>query len=113
MALYGLCVFLETPQHLRRGRKKYITTSLLVTFLVTLMASLDMAYYFQGLFQSTSPSHWRELLQLSEFDWKTKLCSTGLYIVVWMGDVLLVSALHSNGHAFSSWNVFYRCIVAM
>jgi hypothetical protein len=112
MALYGVCVFLETPQHLRRGRKKYITTSPLVTCLVTLAASLDMACYFQVLSQSTSPSHWRELMLLSMFDWKTKLNYTGLYIIVWMGDVLLVSALH-NRHTFASWNVLFRCIVAM
>jgi hypothetical protein len=113
MALYGLCVFLEAPQHLRRGRKKYIAISLLITFLATLTASLDMACYFQVLSQSTSPSHWGELVQLSISDWKTKLSFTGLYIAVWVGDVLLVSALHSSEHAFGSWNVFYRFIVAM
>jgi hypothetical protein len=113
MAFYGFCVFLEAPQHLRKGRKRYIATSFVITCIATFTASLDMAAYFQILFQSTSPSHWRDLMQLGFLDWKTKLSSTGLWILVWIGDILLVSAHHHNPHAYRSWNVFNRCTVAM
>jgi hypothetical protein len=113
MAFYGFCVFLEAPQHLRKGRKRYIAASFVMTFIVTFAASLDMAETFQELFQSTSPSHWLGLLLLGVLDWKTKLSHTGQWILVWIGDVLLVSACHHNPHAYRSWNVFTRCIVAM
>jgi hypothetical protein len=112
MAFYGLCVFLEAPQHLRKGRKRYIATSFVITFIVMFVASLDMAENFQELFQSTSPSNWRDLADLGFFDWKSKLSHTCLWILVWIGDALLVSAYHHNPHAYRSWNVFNRCIVA-
>lgn len=94
MALYGLSVFLETPQHLRKGRKRYIATSFIITGLSTFTAALDISLYFQVLFEATSPSQWRELLYTSYSDWKSLVSSTVLGILGWIGDVLLVSAYH-------------------
>ena len=99
MAFYGLSVFLEASERLRKGRRRYIATSFVITGLTTFIASLDMAGYFQVLFKSTSPSHWRELMAIHSSDWKSLLSRIGLGILVWIGDALLVSAHHHNIHA--------------
>jgi hypothetical protein len=103
MSLYGLTVFLETPEPQRKGRKRYIVTSFIITVLFSFGASLDMADYFQSLFKSTSPSHWSELVAVSILDWKCRVGYTvaGLFIAV--GDALLVGAvpdlrLSGNAH---------------
>ena len=91
MALYGLSVFWETPESQRKGRKRYIATSFVITVLSALTGSLDMANYFQVLFKSTSPSHWQELLIVSYIeDWKSRLSTTGFGLVIMIGDALLV-----------------------
>ncbi|RXW15615.1 hypothetical protein EST38_g10233 [Candolleomyces aberdarensis] len=90
MAFYGLSVFLETPEHLRKGRRRYIATSFTITCLAALTASLDIAEYFQALFSSTSSSHWAELLMLDAQQWKKNLSITVLGILVWIGDALMV-----------------------
>jgi hypothetical protein len=92
MAAHGLCVFMEAPQHLRKGKKRYIATSVVIACLATFVASLDMASYFQPLFLSKSPSHWVELVQFELSNWKAILSGTSMYLLVCIGDVLLVSA---------------------
>ena len=93
MATYGLSVFLETPESQKRGRKRYIAASFVITALTAITSSLDMANYFQILYQSTSPSHWYELLLINGLDWKFRVGYTaaGLYIAV--GDALLVGVV--------------------
>lgn len=92
MALYGLSVFLETPEPQRKGRKRYIAASFVITGLRTLGGSLDMANYFQVLFNSTSVGHWKELFLVNfSADWKYILSNTVLGLVPMIGDALLVS----------------------
>ena len=91
MAFYGLSVFLETPEHLRKGRKRYIAASFVITALSVFTASLDMANYFQLLFQSTSGRHWYELLDKYLIDWEQQLSTAGLGCLLLIGDALLVS----------------------
>ena len=93
MSLYGLTVFLETPKPQRKGRKTYIMASFVITVLFSLMASLDMANYFQSLFKSTSSSHWYELFLLNFLDWKYVVGSTAAGLFVAVGDALLVGAV--------------------
>ena len=94
MALYGLSVFLETPESQRKGRKRYVAASFVITVLSALNGSLDMANYFQVLFKSTSPGRWRELMVANFFeDWKYLLSSTALGLVIMIGDALLVRAV--------------------
>jgi hypothetical protein len=93
MALYGLSVFLETPKPLRKGRKRYIAVSFAITALAALSASLEMARYFQVLFNSTSPSHWRELMQADGDNWKYLVGDTSIAFIILIGDALLVSAV--------------------
>ncbi|KAJ2917984.1 hypothetical protein MD484_g2437, partial [Candolleomyces efflorescens] len=90
MVLYGFSVFLETPKHSRKGRKRYIATSLVITALSAFSASLDMARYFQVLFGSTSPSHWHKLHVATLSRWEGLLTGTILGVLVWIGDALLV-----------------------
>ena len=91
MALYGLSVFLETPESQRKGRKRYITASFVITGLSAFTASLDMANYFQILFKSTSPGHWRELMLVDFYEnWMYLLSSTGFGLIPMIGDALLV-----------------------
>ena len=111
MALYGLSVFLETPEQLRKGRKRYIATSFAITCLSALISSIDIADYFQPLFQSTSPSHWRELRIASSGNWKRLLSDTLLGILVWIGDALLVSEYRSDYEACNA-SIFNRSIDA-
>ena len=103
MSLYGLTVFLETPEPQSKGRKRYIVASFMITVLFSLMASLDMANHFQSLFKSTSPSHLRELVELDFQGWKpfVSFIAAGLFITI--GDALLVGAvpnlrLSGNAH---------------
>ncbi|RXW12436.1 hypothetical protein EST38_g13420 [Candolleomyces aberdarensis] len=90
MALYGLSVFLETPEPLRKGRKRYVAVSFAITTLSALTASLDMADYFQILFKSTSPRHWIELLGGSQQARLHLAGGTSLGVVIVIGDALLV-----------------------
>jgi hypothetical protein len=93
MSLYGLTVFLETPEPQRKGRKRYIAASFMITVLFSFGASLEMANYFQTLFKSTSPSHWRNILVLNRHDWKFIVGYTALGLFIAVGDALLVGAL--------------------
>ena len=91
MALYGLSVFLETPESQRKGRKRYIAASLVMTVLRALSGSLDMANYFQPLLKSTSPGHLAEIMNINFYeDWKYFLSITGTGLVIMIGDALLV-----------------------
>lgn len=94
MSLYGLTVFLETPDPQRKGRRRYIAASFLITVLFSLAASLDMANYFQTLFNSTTPSHWIELFQLNYYvGWKYRVGYTAAGLFTAVGDALLVGAV--------------------
>lgn len=91
MALYGLTVFLETPDAQKKGRKRYIAASFIITVLRALSASLDMANFFQTLFKSTSPSQWATLMSTEYYpNWKCYLGNTALGLVPMVGDTLLV-----------------------
>ena len=91
MALYGLSVFLETPESQRKGRKRFIAASFVITVLSALTGSLDIANDFQALFKSTSPGHWAELMNTSFIeDWKYYLSSTAIGLLIMIGDALLV-----------------------
>ncbi|KAJ2921997.1 hypothetical protein H1R20_g15096, partial [Candolleomyces eurysporus] len=90
MMLYGLSVFLETPELLKKGRKRYIAVSFVITTLSALTASLDMADYFQTLFKSTSLGHWQELFDGSSKEWRYLASSAGLGLIIMTGDALLV-----------------------
>lgn len=91
MALYGLTVFLETPESQKKGRKRYIAASFIITVLRGLSASLDMANFFQILFKSTSPSHLDTLMTTEYYgNWKCYLGNTALGLVPMVGDTLLV-----------------------
>jgi hypothetical protein len=60
-----------------------------------------MANYFQPLFKSTSPSHWRELFRLNFLDWKYFMGYTAAGLFIAVGDALLVRAvsdLHLSGN---------------
>jgi hypothetical protein len=93
MALYGLLAFVETPEPLRKGRKRYVAVSFVITALSALAASLDMANYFQILFKSTSAADWLERLQLNFYnmkDWKYLLSIAAFGLATTIGDALLV-----------------------
>ncbi|RXW18592.1 hypothetical protein EST38_g7264 [Candolleomyces aberdarensis] len=90
MALYGLSVFLETPESLRKGRKRYIAASFVITILSAFTTSLDIAGYFQVLFQSTSPGHWGELIVGYSQDWEHLVSTAGNGVIILLGDALLV-----------------------
>jgi hypothetical protein len=103
MSLYGLTVFLETPEPQRKGRKRYTVASFVIMVLFSFSASLDMADYFQALFKSTSPSHWQELVLLNYQDWKYFASYTAAGLFIAAGDALLVGAvpdvrLSGNAH---------------
>ena len=90
MALYGLSVFLETPEAQRKGRRRYIAASFVITALASLTASLDQANYFQILFKATSPDDWRDLYFNVYDDWKYVMSNSVLGIAIMIGDALLV-----------------------
>jgi hypothetical protein len=52
-----------------------------------------MANYFQALFKSTSPRHWRQLIEVSFGDWKWFSSFTAMALLIAIGDALLVSAV--------------------
>lgn len=91
MALYGLSVFLETPESQRKGRKRYIAVSFVITALRALAGSIDIANYFQVLFNATLPGHWRDLMLGELYDgWKYLLSNTVPGLIPIIGDALLV-----------------------
>lgn len=113
MAIYGVSVFLETPMGQRRGRKRYITASVVITILAALTASHDMANYFQVLFKATSPRDWQQQLQVYGRDWKYLLSNACVGLIIIIGDALLVSPLPRLSavlHA-SRFAQVYRCYI--
>jgi hypothetical protein len=91
MALYGLCVFVETAKPLRKGRRRYIVASLGITVLSTLSASLDIASGFQTLLKSSSSRDWLRLLKESQDrQWKHLLNSAAMGGLLMIGDAFLV-----------------------
>jgi hypothetical protein len=106
MSLYGLTVFLETPEPQRKGRKRYIVASFMITVLFSLGASLDMADYLQSLFKSTSTPDWKYFVSYT---------AAGLFIAV--GDALLVRVVPGAAWFASVWqhsqNICRRCIAVM
>ena len=117
MAIYGLSVFLETPELQKKGRKRYIAASFVITALSALSASLDMAHYFQALFKSISPGHWQELMEITfNEDWKYFLSATGVGLVTMIGDALLVRAVplvffSRPARLTDRWLQVYRCYI--
>ena len=116
MALYGLSVFLETSGAQRKGRKRYIASSFAITVLSALVASSDMALYFQVLFKSTSPTDWSKLFRVYyKGGWMYFFSYTGLGLVITIGDALLVRPVISHFQPFgNAHGLFYRrCIAAI
>ncbi|KAJ2936551.1 hypothetical protein H1R20_g550, partial [Candolleomyces eurysporus] len=79
MSLYGLSVFLETPKHLRQGRRKYIVLSFLITILAALTGALDIAWMFQVIFKTTSGSEFFNVAEeyIGTWDKFTDVISSG------------------------------------
>jgi hypothetical protein len=71
-----------------------------------------MANYFQALFKSTSPRHWRQLIEVSLGDWKSFSSFTAIGLLIATGDALLVRAVIGLFPAIlhRSWIVSERCI---
>ncbi|RXW18368.1 hypothetical protein EST38_g7496 [Candolleomyces aberdarensis] len=85
MSLYGLSVFLETPKHLRQGRRKYIMLSFLITILSALTGALDIAWMFQVLFRTTSGSEFFDVATEYNGNWdrSTDVISSGFTADGW------------------------------
>ncbi|KAJ2917945.1 hypothetical protein MD484_g2435, partial [Candolleomyces efflorescens] len=90
MALYGLSVFLETPEHLKRGRTRYIVFSFMITALAALSASLDMSWYFEMLWSPSPVDYFSNTLDGSWNDWKPMLSNVSVAIVIFISDSLLM-----------------------
>jgi hypothetical protein len=112
MALYGLSVFLETPEPQRKGRKKYIAASFVITAVFAFSGSLDMANYFQILFRSTSPGHWRDLMAIYYKSWEYASSSIAFGLLFTIGDVPLVRCASCHVALLTDclWQV-YRCYI--
>ncbi|KAJ2913705.1 hypothetical protein MD484_g6709, partial [Candolleomyces efflorescens] len=90
MAVYGLWIFLETPEHLRKGRKRYIIASLIITSLWVTGAALDISHYFQLLLRSTSSYELLVLMSRTQNTWSPMLSLVCLGGVLLVADGLLV-----------------------
>lgn len=91
MAIYGLAIFLETPKHLRAGRKRYIFISLFIAIATCLQASLDLVWIFEQLFNATSPVNLLEIVGEHYRTWGRMITIAVLTAGVSIGDFLLVS----------------------
>lgn len=91
MSLYGLIVFLETPQSRRKGRRRYVFISFVITGLSTFSYSLDAAWIFKCLFDATSPLGVLENIVKYEHLWGRTASLACLTTVIFIGDALLVS----------------------
>jgi hypothetical protein len=98
---------------LRKGRKRYIAASFVITALTALSGSLDMACYFQILFRSTSPGHWQDLMKIY-FDkgWDYASSSIAIGLLITIGDVPLVRSASCHVALLTDclWQV-YRCYI--
>lgn len=91
MALYGLSVFSETPKPLRPGAKVYIYLSFLITSLVGLVTSFDMAWLAEQGLEPVTKSYVRDFGE--EMRWEQDV-SMGLRTVIFfVGDAFLVGGL--------------------
>ena len=90
MALYSLSVFLETPKQLRKNRGTYIAVSFALTGMFALTASIDAAWIFELLFQSTSGENFNVNLGSNLRIWKRFLSVAALNAVIFIGDGVLV-----------------------
>ncbi|KAJ2936544.1 hypothetical protein H1R20_g548, partial [Candolleomyces eurysporus] len=89
MAIYGLSVFFETPKELRKGRGRYILISVALTVLLCLTASLEMAWYFQNLFEATSGIGFAQIASKNASTWVRILSSGTSSLLILIGDALL------------------------
>ncbi|KAJ2913699.1 hypothetical protein MD484_g6710, partial [Candolleomyces efflorescens] len=102
MAVYGLWIFLETPEHLRKGRNRYILASLIITSLWATGAALDISHYFQLLFQSTSGYDLLVLTSQTQDTWSPMLS------FYWWVVIVPAAASLSGIVLFFVANVFIR-----
>lgn len=95
MAIYGLSVFLDTPQQERKGRAFYIAVSFLITALSALCTILDAARTFSCLLEANSSIEYLRLRQLQSAmitgQSLTVLSNCSLRFLVFIGDALMVS----------------------
>lgn len=109
MSSYGLCVFLETPEHLQKGRKRYIVISGFLTALRALSASLDAVDLGSNyLYPRPQPGNGYQLDQLA------MSMAAALTVLVW-GALLVsvVSFLHCLWDAALIRNRFTSAISCM
>ncbi|KAJ2936630.1 hypothetical protein H1R20_g455, partial [Candolleomyces eurysporus] len=90
MSIYGLSVFLETPQKLRQGRTRYIILSFVLTGLMALPASLDAAWIFNRLFGATSGLGFRHSINENVQVWERYLSLGSATAMILIGDALLI-----------------------
>jgi hypothetical protein len=97
MSIYGLVVFLETPKHLREGRRRYIFISFFITLATILHVSLDVYWIFDMLFHATTPINFLEIAGDHYRTWGRITTISVLTAVISVGDFLLVrDSLHSK-----------------
>jgi hypothetical protein len=90
MAVYGLSVFLETPEDLRKGRIRYIVISFLLVFSDCLGASLDCYVVFKCLFEATSAVGYLDMVDQNTRSWVRFVSAASAIFTILLGDVLLV-----------------------
>lgn len=95
MALYGLSVFLETPKELRRGRRRYIIMSFLLTAFSTLASSLDIAWFFNQVFGATSGAAAFRMMMRNDRRWERILSTSSFVVIIFLGGVMMVSRLYN------------------
>lgn len=90
MAMYGLAVFLETREHLKKGRLLYIAISFVLVALTAFKASVKASWAFKLLFEGTSPQDSVQLAKKYWLSWDRIATDVSLVILVFIGDALLV-----------------------
>jgi ABC-type uncharacterized transport system permease subunit len=90
MAIYGLCVFLETRDDLKEGRYFYIVISFILTGLAGLNASLEAVWMFRSLFEVTSGLEYLVLTVEHLGNWDRRVSTACMIAMAFVGDSMLV-----------------------
>ncbi|KAJ2923937.1 hypothetical protein H1R20_g13146, partial [Candolleomyces eurysporus] len=90
MAIYGLSVFLETRDDLKKGRRLYIVISFIITGLAVLNASLGAAWLFKSLFEATSPLDYLDRSVNALNSWEQYASSASIAAMVFIADSMMV-----------------------
>ncbi|KAG2003801.1 hypothetical protein CC2G_004375 [Coprinopsis cinerea AmutBmut pab1-1] len=105
MFTYGLLAYLKTPQGVRKGRLPYIILSFVLLVLPLAVTCLDLRDEFRPIYQGELGMEYYQEKMLEERTWSPVVCQGLFYLILALGDGILVY------RCWIIWNDFLPAVV--